>query len=58
MIGFVHQDRIRIMVDGDLYDPARGKLDPCGRAPTAGEIVHNDLIDQTALCSGYHHSTS
>jgi len=44
VIGFVHRNRIRIMVDGNINLAANSLLNPCAGSATSGEVVYYQLI--------------
>ena len=43
VVGLVHQDRSRVMVDGSRHRNAQAYLDPRGCPAASGEVVHEDL---------------
>ena len=52
VVRLVHQDRRRVMVDGDCNRPPRRKFYPCARAASAGKIVNYDFVQKAYLRSG------
>jgi len=45
----VHQDRVRVVVDCDIYRPSRCKLYPGRSTSAAGEVVNDDLVEYVYL---------
>ena len=45
VVGFMHRQGHRVVVDGDVDGPAYGLLDACGGATPAGEVVHHQLAE-------------
>ena len=53
----VHQDGVRVVVDGNIDYPAGRQLD-ARRGPAApGEAVHNDFFKYVDLTAGFHSLT-
>ena len=49
VVGLVHQDGVRVVVDGDSHRTPAGQLDPRGRSSAPGKVVHDDLIIHAQL---------
>ena len=51
VVGLVHQDRRRVVVDGRSHRNAQTYLDPRGCPAASGEVVHEDLLVHGLLVS-------
>jgi hypothetical protein len=49
MIGLVHQDCSRVMVNRYRYRPSDGKLDSCTCTAASCKVVNDDFIKQAGL---------
>ena len=49
VVGLVHQDGRRVVVDGDRHRAARGKLNACAGPAATGEVVYNDFVQEVDL---------
>ena len=48
VVGFVHGQCHRVVVDGDIHGPANGLLDTGAGTTAAGEVVHDQFIEVEA----------